>query len=479
LARAHWYRGEIAPARMLISRLEEAEVKKPTTETAQLKKRVEQRAALMSADHAFIGRNAAPSRIVTDPRPDSAAYFLHFTLPYASNGYATRSHGLLKGMRDAGMDVTPFSRAGFPLDMPAFRKTRDIPEEDVVDGITYHRILGGSRVEDAELDYILRSADQYEQALRWLRPGVVHAASNYTTGLPALLAARRTGLPFIYEVRGFWEITRATRQAEFESNPQYEMIRSLENLVAREADKVITLTAGMRQQLVESGVPADRISVVPNSVDPSVFHKMPCDEALARKLGIPAGVPVIGYVGSIVGYEGLDDLVSAAAMLRDRGRDFRILLVGDGEAQAALMEQVRELGLKDRVIAPGRVPSTEVTSYYSLIDICPFPRKPILLCEIVSPLKPFEAMAMHKAVVASSVAALAEIVDDGKTGLLFRKGDTADLARALDALIASPELRIRLGDAGRAFIEGQRSWTSAGETIASVYRSLDTARRGE
>ena len=177
--------------------------------------------------------------------------------------------------------------------------------------------------------------------------------------------------------------------------------------------------------------------MVANSVDPTVFHKMPRNEALAAKLGIPAGVPVIGYVGSVVGYEGLDDLIDAAAMLRDKGRDFRILLVGDGEALPSVQERVRKHHLEDRVIAPGRVPSTEVTSYYSLIDIAPFPRKPILLCEIVSPLKPFEALAMHKAVIASDVAALAEIVEDGKTGLLFRKGDTEDLARALDELIVS------------------------------------------
>jgi glycosyltransferase involved in cell wall biosynthesis len=472
LARAYWYRGEIGPARMLVSRLEEAEVRNPTRETAELRNRVEQRAILMAADHAFLESHSTPVQALAQPKPDSAAYFLHFTLPYASNGYATRSHGLLKGIRGAGIDVEAFSRAGFPLDMPAFRSRADIPEADIIDGVTYHRLLGGSRVDDAELDYLLRSAEQYERAIRWLRPGVIHAASNYTTGLPALLAARRTGRPFIYEVRGFWEITRATRQSDFESNPQYEMIRSLENLVAREADRVITLTEGMRRQLVEDGVPNERIHVVPNAVDPSVFHKMPRDEALAGRLGLPADVPVIGYVGSIVGYEGLDDLVSAAALLRDKGKDFRILLVGDGEAQASVMEMVRSHGLIDRVIAPGRVPSTEVTAYYSLIDICPFPRKPIQLCEIVSPLKPFEAMAMHKAVVASDVAALAEIVADRRTGLLFRKGSVEALARALEELIDSPDLRASLGEAGRAFIETERSWDSAGEAIAALYREL-------
>ncbi|HWA89879.1 MAG TPA: glycosyltransferase [Rhizomicrobium sp.] len=478
LARAYWYRGDIAPARALVSRLEEAEVRNPTRETAELRTRIEQRAALMGADHAFLAEQSTPVRPIADPKPDSAAYFLHFTLPYASNGYATRSHGLLKGIAAARIEIEAFSRAGFPLDMAAFRNKTDVPESDVIDGVIYHRLLGGSRVDDAELDYLLRSAEQYERAIRWLRPGIVHAASNYTTGLPALLAARRTGRPFIYEVRGFWEITRATRQTDFERNPQYEMIRSLENLVAREADRVITLTEGMRRQLVEDGVPEDRIHVVPNAVDPSVFKKMPRDEALATRLGLPEGVPVIGYVGSVVGYEGLDDLVSASALLRDRGKEFRILLVGDGEAQASVMELVRRRDLKDRVIAPGRVPSTDVPAYYSLIDICPFPRKPIQLCEIVSPLKPFEAMAMHKAVVASDVAALAEIVSDRKTGLLFRKGSVADLARALEELVDSPELRAQLGEAGRDFIERERSWSSAGEAIAALYRELNPRNIG-
>ncbi len=474
LARAYWSRGHLAAAQTLVERLEQAEAKNPLAETAQLKHRITQRATLMDAGQEFLARHGAKGRPVQGHRPNSAAYFLHFTLPYASNGYATRSHGLLKGLRTAKMEVTAFSRPGFPLDIAGF-KGGDPAEQDVIDGITYHRLLQGNRADDPELDYILGSADAYEESIRWLRPAVVHAASNYTTGLPALLAARRTGRPFIYEVRGFWEITRATRHADFERNPQFEMIRNLENLVAREADRVITLTSGMRDQLIENGVAPERISVVPNSVDPQVFRDLPRDEGLAERLGIPPSVPVIGYVGSIVGYEGLDDLISACALLRDAAKDFRILLVGDGAARQAVLDLARKAELNDYLIAPGRVPNTQVTAYYSLIDICPFPRKPIALCEMVSPLKPFEAMAMHKAVVASDVRALGEIVTDRVTGLLFRKGDVKDLARALGELIDQPGLRRELGDQARQWIEQQRSWDVSGEAIAALYRELEAA----
>ncbi len=477
LARAQWYRGELAPAQALLARLRKAEGATPSAETERLAVAVEQRRILMEDRDGLLARHAAPRGPALSPIANKSVYFLHFTLPYASNGYATRSHGLLKGLREAGMETVAYSRAGFPADMPNFKDGTPIPSEDVIDGIVYRRVLSGSRTEDAELDYILNSADSYEAILRKERPAIVHAASNYTTGLPALIAARRVGLPFVYEVRGFWELTRASRQADFEQNPQFALMETLEALVAREADRVLTLTSAMRDQFVAKGIDARRIGIVPNGVDTAHFHMLPRDEALAQRLGLPAGVPVIGYVGSIVGYEGLDDLVDAASSLRDAGRDFRLLLVGDGAALPGLRERIAASRLAHRVIVPGRVPHDEVAAYYSLIDICPFPRKPIPLCEMVSPLKPFEAMAMEKTVLVSSVRALTDIVADGRNGLVFRKGDVGDLAKVLDRLIGDTSLRAQLARQGRRWVESSGTWNRSAETIAALYRELIKAEK--
>lgn len=473
LARAFWARADLARAQALLEKVKRAEGTALSVETERLATAIAQRRVLVEECDSLLALYAKPRAPVFSPISGKAVYFLHFTLPYATNGYATRSHGLLRALKDLGANVAPYSRAGFPRDMAGFKEI-DVPDEDIIDGVAYRRVIGGNRVDDAELDYLLHSADAYEKIIRQEQASVVHAASNYTTGSPALFAARRARVPFIYEVRGFWELTRATRVENFEQNPQFALMEKLEMSVAREADRVITLTSGMRDHLIAKGIGQERISVVPNAVDVAQFHALPHDRALAERLRLPDGVTIIGYVGSIVGYEGLDDLVDAAANLRDVGKDFRLLLVGDGAAMPALRDLVRNRDLGDLVIMPGRVPHDEVTAYYSLIDICPFPRKPLPLCEMVSPLKPFEAMAMGKAVLVSSVLALTDIVKHEFNGLVFHKGDVADLTRSLCRLIDDPELRQRLAKAGRAWVETERTWANSAAMMARIYQELAT-----
>jgi len=398
--------------------------------------------------------------------------FLHFSLPYTSVGYATRSHGIAQGVRDAGWDLRPCTRPGFPGDFKPELADQAIPEFEDVDGLRYRRLADGGRRGMSETHYLLAAADRMEAVLRDECPAVVHAASNYSTALPALVAARRLGLPFVYEIRGFWEITRSSRDAAFEKSAKFRAMQLYEDLVVREADHVITITAAMKQELVERGVPAARISLAYNSVDPERFRPLARDEALADRLGIPAQVPVIGYVGSFVDYEGLDDLVLAAARLRDQGVPFRLLLVGDGAVMASLRQQIDDLGLQELAILTGRVPHEEVESYYSLIDIAPFPRKPWQVCELVSPLKPFEAMAMQKPVVVSATRALLEIVSDGDNGFVFAKGDAEDLARVLARLAADPGLRQRTGERAREWVVAHRSWRRAGQDVVEAYGRL-------
>ena len=221
---------------------------------------------------------------------------------------------------------------------------------------------------------MLAAADALEAELRRLRPEWVIAASNYMTALPALIAARRLGLPFLYEVRGFWEVTRQSREPGFERSADFRIQELLEAEVARRADHVFTLTGPMRDELVRRGVDPATITLLPNSCDPERFTPRARDAALAARLGIPASVPVIGYIGTFVQYEGLEDLVAACAMLRARGRDFRLMLIGNenasgtekGPITAEIERIAAEAGLADRLIMPGRVPHEEVAAYYSL-----------------------------------------------------------------------------------------------------------------
>ena len=405
-------------------------------------------------------------------QPQRVLNLLAFSLPYTSVGYATRSHGLALGIQRAGWDVRPCTRPGFPQDFKPELADQTLPERDEIDGVVYRRLFDVQRSGTTETEYLLHAVELYEQMIREEQPAVVHAASNYVTALPALIAARRLGVPFVYEVRGFWEVTRQSRDESFEHSAKYRYMQLFEALVACQADRVITITTAMREELIERGVAAERLAIAYNSVDPQRFQPVPADEALRQRLGIPQGVPVIGYIGSFVDYEGLDDLVSAAAALRQRGVDFRLLLVGDGAVSADLAEQVRVLGLEDHVIQTGRVPHDEVERYYSLVDIAPFPRKPWEVCELVSPLKPFEAMALEKAVVVSDTRALSEIVEDGFNGLCFHKGDVESLTSVLALLLQDAGLRSKLGQGAREWIIAERSWDVAGRVCVGAYEHL-------
>lgn len=418
---------------------------------------------------------------VDPPVADRIVYVLNHSLPHSSSGYATRSHGMARGLQAVGYDVICLTRPGFPHDTQAPDAAAPAMQ-DIVEGVRYDRIASPTYRSHAGNGYIFHAATAIEERLRELRPEVVIAASNHLTSLPAQIAAARLGIPFIYEVRGFWEITRASREPEFMLTDAFQSHVQLESISARAADHVFTLTGAMRDELIARGVSGDKISLLPNSCDPDDFIPRPRNRTLAAALGISDDVPVIGYIGSFVQYEGLDDLVQAAALLKQRGVAFRLLLVGSegaagqdkGAVTSAIETAALQGGLNDWLIMPGRVPHDQVASYYTLIDIAPFPRKPQPVTEMVSPLKPLEAMAMQKAVVASSVRALAELLRDGETGIVFEKGNIAALTEALHRLVTDHALRHQLGVAGRAWVEQERTWP----IMASKARKIITQMTG-
>ncbi|HYD64544.1 glycosyltransferase family 4 protein [Azospirillum sp.] len=408
----------------------------------------------------------------TPDNPRRVLYLLHNALPYHSGGYATRAHGLLTALVRQGWDVIAVGRLGYPHD----RVTTDagVPAEREIDGVRYRYLI--------DLDYNLRTLtrgeylDKYAERLvdlcRELKPAVLHAASFHYNGIAANIAGRTLGLPTIYEIRGLEDLTRMSRQPEWAGSDQYRLMRRLEVDASCGADAVMTITGRLRDLMVERGVPRDKIQLLPNGVNADRFQGRPRNIELARQLGFEGKV-VIGFVGSMVFYEGLDYLMQAIGQLRRRGLDnFGVLMVGDGGAAADARALARELDLGDMVRFTGRVPHAQVEDYYSVIDIAPFPRKGHPVCEVVSPLKPFEAMAMRKAVIVSDVGALAEIVEHDVTGLQHRKDDVGDLADALERLVRDADLRRRLGEAARAWVERERSWMALAGRLGTLYETL-------
>ncbi|HQN42128.1 MAG TPA: glycosyltransferase, exosortase A system-associated, partial [Pseudomonadales bacterium] len=289
----------------------------------------------------------------------------------------------------------------------------------------------------------------------------------------ALRAGRRHRLPVVYECRAFWEDAAVDHGTSREWGVRYRLTRLMESWVFRRADAITTICAGLRDEIIGRGIAAGKITVIPNAVDLAQFGSADePDAALQAQLGL-TGQRVLGFVGSFYGYEGLDLAVAALAQIGDPA--VKLLLVGGGPQEQALRAQVERLGLGQRVIFTGRVPHQEVNRYYSLIDLLLYPRHSMRLTDLVTPLKPLEAMAQQKLLLASDVGGHRELIEDGRTGWLFPAGDAAALARRAEQILAQPDEWPKIRAAGRAFVEQERNWPASVARYRDLYARLLTA----
>lgn len=331
-------------------------------------------------------------------------YCLSMSMPFSTSGYSTRSHGVIKGLQQAGWHVLAVVRSGFPADqsMGELEGTR---REIQIDGVTYIVSSGWWRDSTPLPSYMAAVSDYFMREADVFGAEIVVAASNHVVALPALAAARRLGLPFVYEVRGLWEVTRASLQPLWADSENFKISRGLEAQAAREADLVSTITIELMEELEQRGVDRQRIILVPNAAEPSDFRPFQsADAKLCKELGLPDGVAVIGFAGSLTAYEGLALLVEALAILGARGIDFVFLIVGDGEALGRIEASVKDHGIESQCRFVRRVPFSKISDFIALMDIMPIPRLSLPVTEMVSALKPLEAMAMGKALILSDVS---------------------------------------------------------------------------
>jgi glycogen synthase len=238
------------------------------------------------------------------------------------------------------------------------------------------------------------------------------------------------------------------------------------------ADRVAVICEGLRGDLIARGFDAATIFVSPNGVDMEMFGSPPPrDETLAMQLGL-TGKDVIGYIGSFYDYEGLGDLIAAMGHLNGAARDAHLLLVGGGPMEKALRAQAAASPVAERIHFVGRVPHDQVERYYSLVDVLAYPRKKMRLTDLVTPLKPLEAMAQGRLVAASDVGGHRELIEDGVTGTLFPADDPAGAASAIDALFADKAFWPQRRAQARAFVEAERNWQTNIMRYEPVYHLL-------
>jgi glycosyltransferase involved in cell wall biosynthesis len=353
------------------------------------------------------------------------------------------------------------------------------PRREVVDGVTYHR-LRPDLEPGLPVDRIAtETARALVPLITSLRPALLQPTTNYVNAQVALDLGDRFAIPVVYEVRGFLEESWLSRMGDaVEAGDRYLAARTVETACMRRAAAIVTLSETMRADILGRGeISPDRVTVIPNAVDLDRFSPGPRDEALARTLGIEPDEAVVGYISSFTAYEGIGYLLEAVALLRQRGCRVRLLLVGDGEDRARLDGIAENLGLvaDGGVIFTGRVRHDEVERYYRTIDVFVVPRTRDRVSQLVTPLKPYEAMAMEKALVVSDVAALLEIVQDGITGRAFHAEDPVDLADVIQPLLDDAQARARLGAAARDWVAGNRTWAHNGRRYLDLYQRLGVA----
>lgn len=410
------------------------------------------------------------------PQKNKVCYCLNHSLPYQSDGYATRSRYMAECLSSC-FDVVAVTKPGFPWDnKKCMQKVDTVPMREVQNNIVYCRQKSPKSSFSLRKRY-LNVINSWRKVFMDEKPEYVIAASNYLNAFPVLLAAKSLGIPFYYEVRGLWEVTKISKDIEYSRSLWYLFERYFETKVCQLADGVFTLTTAMKQELTERGVEESNIYLTPNCADVSIFKNSEKDKELMKQLNISEDDVVIGYVGTIQMYEGLDDLIRACALFEDKNINFKLLIIGgvsvadNDKCDEHLQELAKELGLTDKLIMTGRVPVKDVSRYYSLMDITPFGRKNLPVCDLVSPIKPLEAMAMKKTVIVPTLRALTEIVQDDVTGLHFEKGNEVSYAKVLEHAIKDADLRLRLGEQASLWVRDNRQWTKNAQVIKSVVKN--------
>lgn len=291
--------------------------------------------------------------------------------------------------------------------------------------------------------------------------------------IPQPCAARALGVPFVYEIRAFWEDAAVSNLSGAEGSFKYRMTRALETRVVQQADAVFTICHGLREDLIAGGITGDQIAIMPNGVDLELFGApVPRDEGLAAALSLEPHTPVIGYIGSFYAYEGVDNLIAAMPLLRQSHPGTRLLLVGAGPMDASWRAAAAALPEPNAVIFTGRVPHAEVERYYSLVDVLAYPRKSQRLTDLVTPLKSLEAMAQRRLVAASSVGGHRELITDGDTGTLFAPDDPAACAAALVRLIDARAGWDAMKDRAVAHVRTRHDWAANARDYLSIYHLL-------
>jgi len=381
------------------------------------------------------------------------------------DGYASRSQNIIHAQKNMGFEPVVMTSSKHEDDLK-----RPCPRKEIIDGFTFYR-TGASHFTGVpilrELSVMGYTFNRLMQVIDIEKPDIIHAHSPVLNGIPAWIAGKLKRLPVVYELRAYWEDAGVDNTTYRSRSIKYKLVQALETMVCRQVDQVAVLCDGIRKDMAGRGVDAGKMTPVFNGINPENLKPALPDPELMKRWKLH-GKQVIGFIGSFYRYEGLDLLVEAFAAIAADHPNLILLLVGGGEVEQQLKQQVADLGLQERVCMPGRVPHNRVAGVYAMMDAMIYPRYSIRLTELVTPLKPLEAMAMGKTVIASDIGGHRELVTDNETGILFPAGDAAALSKAIATVLKDPMLLEQFGIQGMAYVLKHKTW----QQTTSVYRNI-------
>ena len=390
-------------------------------------------------------------------------HVLHTSLPYVC-GYSIRSDQIITLQRKMGMEVAVATSAQQPLPSA----------DETIAGVNYYRTLSPQlyRTPIRELQLMWALTHRLSVVIDKFKPDIVHAHSPVIVGIPAYIAARRHGLPLVYEVRDLWENASVDRGKFAIGSPAYRVARGLETWLLRRANTVVTIGDTLRMELMQRT--SREIVVTPNGTDAVAFSPLTPESSWKNEWN-PNGSDVIAYIGSFQPYEGLEILIKAMKIIVPRRSKTHLLIAGDGQERAGLEDLVRREGLSQHITFAGRVPHNRVREIYAIADLLVYPRIATLTTQLTTPLKPLEALSMQRAVLASNLPAMRELISNHETGILFEPGSAMDLAEKAIELLDDPSERSRLGKNGRSMVLHKRQWADSVSHYEAIYRKHTAA----
>lgn len=391
-------------------------------------------------------------------------HILDHSIPLHS-GYTFRTRAILEEQRKLGWETFHITSAKHVGGRAAV---------ETVDGLSFYRAPDPEGI-FANLPVINQWAivksleKRLDEIIPQIKPDILHAHSPALNGLAALAMSKKYRIPLVYECRAFWEDAAVDHGTTQENSLRYRATKALETHVFKQANAVTTICEGLRSDIVSRGVAADKITVIPNAVDIDKFtFGESADPELAKELNL-IGKQLLGFIGSFYAYEGLLLLLDALPDIIRSQPDVRVLLVGGGPQVKQIKNKIKALNLQDFVLLAGRVPHDQVQRYYNLVDVLVYPRLSMRLTELVTPLKPLEAMAQGRLLVASDVGGHHELIQDQSTGYLFKAGDKASLADTVLFALNDRSHWDEMRRSGRRYVEEQRNWRSSVERYREVY----------